>query len=247
MTETKPNIAIPFYSELELFKRCVRSIPDHLDIYAFDGRWQTFPGDTDVTPGAETWCAEQPNVKYFAPPEHRRPWGSDRDDWHPATRYDQTAEARFMHYEILPEDEWVLKLDADETLERYDDVFEQLNPNLKYTPVVMTTDGEPLYPDRIYVPEHWTFWLDDCFFPRDFYPRDTPVEDLALAQQETLHKRAHQGGTVDAIAIVNHGADRSEGYQQRRADHLEAMHRTARADEYRRMLANGEWHRPGWG
>lgn len=244
---TEPNVAIPFYDELGLFKRAVRSVPDHLHIHAFDGRWETFPGEHDVTPGAKAWCADRENVTYHAPPPERRPWGVEMESDDPTTRYDQTAEARFMNYETLPEDEWVLKLDADETIAEYDgSVFEALDERRRYKPVVGTAQGERLFTDRIYVPKYWTFWLDDCYFPRGLHSRERPVEHLAWIQRETDHNQLGQGGVVEAIRIVNHGEERSAGYQERRAEHLEAMGRDKRAREYRKMLVDGEWHRPGY-
>lgn len=239
MSNPPVNALVTIFDDLELAKRAIRSVPDDVPVYVVDGRYETFPGDYDLTPGAAEWCADQPTVTYCAPPAERLPWGSDRDDWHPHTRYDQYAEAIWKNYEVLPGDEWVIKLDADEELVQFDrSVFTDLDPALKYTPAVFTPAGMQMFPDRVYVPAHWTFWVDDVQFPRSLFPRSTPVEQLATVQSRTSMKKANQGGIIDDIQLLNYGRTRDAAYRERRLDQLERIGRPNAATEYADRLAD---------
>lgn len=227
-----PNVLIPFYDDLDLLKRVVKSVPDDLTVFAVDGRYQHFPGETCLTDGAEEWCADQPNVRYCPPPEDQRPWGADRPDLPPKVRYDQHAETAYVNYELLPQDEWVLKLDTDERLVHLDrDELEDCDPQMKYTPYMKSPTRGRLYSHRVYVPEYWTFWVDDVSFPRDFYSRHTSVVELARTQMDTMQNRSNHGGVLEGCVVYNEEADRPSEYLKRRQEHLRSMCREGRAEE----------------
>lgn len=231
MTDETLNIWVPFYDDLDQLKQMVATVPSDSHVYAVDGRHASFPGSSDLTDGAKDWCDEKPTVTYCAPSEGRLPWGHSYDD--PNLRGPQYEKARFANYEVLPGDEWVLKLDTDERVVAFDTgVLDRLDPMLKYSPPIDVLMWRGYHPTRLYVPEHWTFWLADQFYPRDFYPRDTPVEQLIHAAAETNHSAVNLGGFVDGAYIENVGEERDSGYQDRRAEQLETIGRVSRAQQY---------------
>lgn len=246
------QVYLTFFDDLDMAVRCLESLPDdgRLTVYAVDGRFEGFPGEYDVTPGAADAieavdAATDAAVVYAPAPEARRPWGSDRN-LEPIYRYDQVAEAQWVNYELLDQETWTVKLDADEVVAGFEiDWFDTLAVREQYTPVVVTADDSPMYPSRVYVPGHWTFWIPDVMFPRELYPRSTPVEELAEVQFTTQHNTISHGGIFKGVKIVNYGGERPADYQDRRASHLQSMHRTARAAEYREMVKKGRWHPPG--
>lgn len=230
------TIWIPCYDDLTHLEAALDStIPygDRVAVYVVDGRYATFPGETALTPGAEDLCAGYPHVTYTHPP--RVP--IDADD---ATKfrihnhYDvplnylrlpQHEQATWVNYELLPQDEWVLRMDTDERIRSIDwDALAALDEQQKYVPTVWQTDGTQLtYPVRLYQPRYWSFWIDDVLFWREFYPRSSPVEELFDAHVHSSHRATSYGGVTEVIHLDNHGQERPAPYRERRAEQLEAM------------------------
>lgn len=232
------NIWIPCYDDLEQLREAVESVQPFLErhesvsAYVVDGRYATFEGETNCTPGADGLCSRY-NAIYVDPslpelgsshcPQVELPWGDpDAPDY---LRSPQHEQAKWVNYELLPQDEWALEMDTDERLEALDlECLAGLDPRGKYTPEVLTPDGEQLMPAiRLYQPQFWTFWIDDVMFWREFYPRDTPTQDLVEGHVRTAHRNTAYGGTVECLTLRNHGADRPAEYQERRADQLDTM------------------------
>lgn len=232
----------PFFDDLDWLQAMVATIPEDVPVYAVDGRHATFEGDTVLTPGAEAWCDEQANVTYCAPGESRLPWGSEYDGPR-AHRAPQYETARYANYEVLDPETWTLKLDTDERVLAFDQsVLADLDSERKYAPGVDVLAARGLKAYRVYQPAHWTFWLADVYFPRSLHPRSTPLADLVRIAAQTRHQTINAGGYVPGSFIKNVGAERPGDYQDRRADQLEAIGRTARATEYRtgRQAVGGE-------
>lgn len=227
MTDTTLNVIITFFDDLEWLQRAVASIPDGLRIYAVDGRYEGFDGDYTLTPGAAEWAVSRDRVSYVAPPDDRLPWGHD---WTGKKLcHGEWLEAKYINYEVLPQDEWVLKVDTDEEVTALDQsILPDLNRRYKYTPYCEWAEGGRYYPHRLYVPKYWTFWVDDVMFPREFYPRDTDLETLVGIHSITSHNLANHGGIFesDRLALVNHGQSRDPDYLDRREQHLDRMNRT---------------------
>lgn len=218
------NIWMPCFDDLDQLKEAIAStaeFSDDITVYVVDGRYETFDGDADLTDGAEEFCATLDHVEYAPPPS--LPLGDP--EAHKFLRSPQHEQAKFVNYELLPQGEWAMEMDTDERLETLDaDALSELKPRRKYTPEVLTPGGEQLWPAiRLYQPEHWTVWIDDVMFWKEYYPRSTPIDDLFDAHMNTKHRNTGYGGETDAIRLRNHGADRPEEYQNRRADQLERM------------------------
>lgn len=218
------NVWVPCYDDLDQLREALASTEPYADdihVYVVDGRYATFEGQTTLTPGADGYCRRYDHITYTHPPE--LPVGDPDVD--SVLRSPQHEQARWVNYELLPEDEWALEMDTDERLEHLDlDALGELNEARKYTPEVLTTTDERLHPAiRLYQPRYWTFWIDDVMFWREFYPRSTPVGDLFEAHVRTAHRNVGYAGKTDAITIRNHGDKRPQEYQQRRADQLDSM------------------------
>lgn len=239
------NILIPFFDDLECVKRCVDSIPGRVPIHLADGRVKEFPGEYNTTPYAEKWAGTQPNVTYHAPPPDQRPFGSDWFDADPEIRHGHMRKAAWEYYHLLPQNEWVVKLDADEMVANIDiEAIEQLNQTQKYSANCWIVDegedatldapGRWVYPDRIAVPMYWTYWLDDQSAPRDIYPRTTDAAQLKKAVRAGDNELRH-GGTVDEdiLTIINNGQNRSAEYRNRRHVHKTRIYAE---DEYNGVL-----------
>lgn len=224
------HIWIPCYDDLDQLCGALESIlgyGDDVTVYVVDGRYATFEGETDVTVGAENLVDQFDFATYHTPPE--LPIGDP--DLPGYMRSPQHEQAKWVNYDLLPQDEWVMEMDTDERLKRLElDCVDDLDPEGKYTPEVITETGEKLEPAiRLYQPQYWTFWIDDVMFWRDFYPRDTPVEELVVQHAKSKHRNIRYGGPVDCIRLRNQGQQRPDEYQERRADQLETMDAAAAA------------------
>lgn len=218
------NVWVPCYDDLDQLKKALASTEkyaDEIDVYVVDGRYAAFEGDDPLTPGAKAHCNQYDHVEYTHPPAV--PIGDPEAD--ELVRSPQHEQAKFVNYELLPEGEWALEMDTDERLEYLDlDTLADLNPRRKYTPQVLTQDGEQLMPAiRLYQPQHWTFWIDDVMFWREYYPRSLSVDRLFSAHMGTAHRNTGYAGETEAITLRNYGDERGDEYQERRAQHLEAM------------------------
>lgn len=218
------NIHIHAFDDLPMCRDAVASVPDGVLVYIFDGRYADFPGEYDTTPGLESFCADHPDCTYYAPPPEHRPFEGDSTLREPVAR-----KARWA-FEHLPADEWTLKLDTDERLERFDADLDTLARDHKYAPVIRSTTGRSYHIARLFVPRHWTPWVDDCLLPRRYFLRDTALDRLATVWTEDLYRRMRfiKRGEIDTVRIDNHGPERPAGYQDRRAAQLRAMGREDR-------------------
>lgn len=228
------NVRICAFDDRDLIPGAVESVRDVLggvDIHVCDGRYATFAGEYDLTPGLAEWCADRENVYYHAPPADRLPFGHALDappEWRPGNH----AKAQWINYEVLPQDEWSLKLDTDERLRAFKTDVDGLDPETRYAPLI-TLHGETkerANVERLWQPLQWTCWIDDCLLPRAVFPRDTPLERLQRVWRTPAYRQMRfvKIAFCSAIEIDNYGADRPEEYQQRRAAHLRTIGRDDR-------------------
>lgn len=232
-------VYVKTYDDIDLLKGCVESIPEGVPIYVVDGRYADFPGESLRTPGTREWCESQPNVEYHTPADERLPWGHERYEAEPHLRWPIHEQAKYANYEVLPQDKWVLHMDADERLvEAAEGLFERLDPKRKYAPYIDSLAERDLLVPRVYQPRHWTFWIAGVMYPREFWDRETPVEKLfQLHTVSMTHQSINRETIPDLLRIHNVGDDRPPDYHDRRADQLETMGRVGRADQYREMVA----------
>lgn len=233
-----PIVYVKTYADLDLLKGCVRSIPPDVPVYVLDGRYADFPGETLRTPGCEAWCAKQDNVTYHTPPDDRLPWGHERWEDEPGIRWPIHEQAKYANYEMLPQDRWVIHLDADERLAAVEwDLFDLFRDRWKYAPHISSLAKRGLTVPRIYKPEHWTFWIAGVMYPREYWPRDTPAEKLAALHHRSMAHQSINREHAPTIQIENVGEEeRPPEYHERRADQLETMGRQERAQQYREKV-----------
>lgn len=228
------QVYIKCYDDLSNVQHCVASINGDAPIYVVDGRYADFPGDTVRTPGLREWCEDQANVTYHSPPDDRLPWGHEHVDAAPQLRYPIHEQACYANYEVLPQDAWILHLDTDERLDRFDrDLLDDLDPRVKVVPYIDSLADRGIGVPRLYQPRHWTFWIAGVMYPREYWSRETPVARLAELHERSLaHQAINRRSAPDAIRIHNTGADRTPEYHLRRACQLATMGRHARARQY---------------
>lgn len=231
-------VYVKTYDDTDLLKGCVASIPDGIPVYVVDGRYADFPGDGLRTPETREWCFRQEGVHYHTPPDEVLPWGHEHYEDEPTVRWPIHEQARWANYEVLPQDAWVLHLDADERLEHVaDGLFDRLDRTWKYAPYIDSLADRDLMVPRIYVPKHWTFWIAGVMYPREYWSRDTPAKRLRdLHIVSMAHQSINRGRIPEAVQIHNVGADRPPDYHERRADQLETMGRHDRAGQYRQTV-----------
>lgn len=230
------NVHICTFGDFAMVREAVDSVPNGVPIHVCDGRYASFDGRTDVTPGLETWCEDIDQVHYHAPSPTRLPFGHDLDAV-PRARPCVHAKAQWMIHEVLPQDEWTLKLDSDERLERFDVDLTTLDEWTKYVPLVEMADGSGrVNVARLFMPAHWTAWIDDCLLPRSDYARTSSPEWMGLVYEQGDVGFVNRERLPWQIRITNHGDERSLAYQRRRADHLEWMGRETRAEAVRDRL-----------
>lgn len=234
------NVYIKCYDDLKFLKGAVASIPESADtIYVVDGRYADFDGEDLRTPGCKEWCDRQPGVEYYTPTDDRLPWGHELVDEEPEVRHPIHEQATFANYEVLPQDEWVLHLDADERIKKFDeDLFEVVDNRWKYAPHIDSLAERDLTVPRLYKPNYWTFWIAGVMYPREYWDRDTPPKKLLKLHLDSMsHQAINRAFVTDFIEIENIGDDRPPDYHERRAEQLETMGRNDRANQYRRKVA----------
>jgi hypothetical protein len=227
------------YGDLELLKGCIASIPSEIEVFVVDGRYADFPGDTLRTPGCEEWCSDKQNVTYCTPDDGLLPWGHEEYEDKPLHRIPIHEQAKWANHERLPQDQWVLHMDADERLEQFDpSVLDVLDDRQKGVPYIDSLAERGMAVPRLYKPKHWTFWIAGVMYPREFWPRDTPVEKLQeLHLRSMTHQAINREKVYPYIRIHNRGDERDPEYHESRADQLEMMGRHDRAKEYREMVS----------
>lgn len=225
------NVHTRAYGDLPEIKRLVASVDPNVPIHVFDGRWESFPQITgeDYTPGLREWCETKENVTYHRPPENRLPFGHEYEM--SEKRPDQYCEAQWIEHEVLPQDEWTLRLDSDEVLIRMNLDLDALDPGFRYQPVSTYQDGRGTTP-RLWIPEKWTFLWTAQMVPRDMISRDAGLDEIYAVEQQ--YDRRHNRKTDDSFEIVNLGLDRETEYLSARLNHMQTY------DEER------EWHPPSY-
>lgn len=210
------QVVVNHYGETELLRGTLDSVTSTVpaaSVLVLDGRYANFQGDRDVTPASRDLCDDYRKVEYRRPPDDRLPFGEGTG------RRPIHAKAEWVWYEQADPDAWALKIDDDERLRRFDVDPSDLDRRLKYTVSVdMPTGDTPELP-RLWVPEEWTFYVDDLSLPRREYPRETAFDDLRQVVT-TLGPEATWARTSDRIAdstrIRNRGDDRSRDYRASR-------------------------------
>lgn len=236
MEQEYPNVRIMCYDDLEMLKDAVASIPSEWTVYICDGRFQSFYGEKDRSPEIEEWAAKIRNVKYRIPDDDKLPFGVDRS-WDDELRPGVTAKGEWMLYDVLPQDEWVLKMDTDERLLRFDVDLDDLDPRTKYCPKIdfVGEDNELSFIERLYVPKYWSVWADDCLLPIDGYPRNTPPEEMKFHHTDTRANSIRKRYT-ELIHIKNVGTKRRKEYQERRLHQLDQLGREGRKRKVSEIL-----------
>lgn len=211
------QVIVNHYGETDMLRDTLESVAEVLPdarTLVLDGRYANFDyGEGDLTPATRDLCRDYEAVEYRAPPEDRLPFGDAGD----AGRRPIHEKAKWVWYEQATPDTWALKLDDDERIREFDVNLSDLDRSKKYL-VALHMDGarKPVENARLWVPEKWTFYVDDLCFPREDVPRSTPFEELRdlCAPGNTW---AEYESAADAIHIRNVGVDRSEDYRQARA------------------------------
>jgi hypothetical protein len=226
------NVHLYAYDDLEMVHKALDSLPHQVDVHVCDGRYMDFAGELPLTPKLESLCEKYHNVHYHAPDQDRLPFG-DRNA--PGELRSSVHEkAKWVNYEVLPQDEWTLKLDSDERLQKWDVDLEALEERVRYCPVINRVD-ERIYVGRLWQPRHWTVWIDDCLLPREVISRDMALDRLARLHLNLEYRPvrfAYREHLEDnQIVIHNAGAERPAEYQQRRIGHLQRLGREDRAAE----------------
>lgn len=218
------NVHIHAYGDPALCEQAIQSVPDSMPVHVFDGRYRSFAGDTDLTPGLAEICESYGNATYHEPPAETLPFGDpEKPGEYRAPQHEKTTWA----WSRLPADDWTLKLDADEELACFDADLDELDRSKKHR-VNVSIPGDPDYPDalstRLWVPEHWTFWTDDLQVPRDDCPRTADAAEVKTAIDQGAYKARQNLGTRDDIVIENIGHERPASYLARREAQLEIMY-----------------------
>lgn len=230
------NVRIACYGDLAECRQAVASVTDTLPdatIHVCDGRYATFDGDTDLTPGLRDFATAHPSVRYHSPPDEYLPFGWEllKDGTPPKWRPGVHAKARWID-SVLPQETWTLKLDTDERLRSFDVDLGALDRTTRYAPEInLHGDDKPMaHVARLWVPTHWTRWIDDCLLPRAIFPRDTPLEILQRVWRTEDFRMIRFVRLLQThdITIDNYGADRPADYQRRRVEHLERIGRDDR-------------------
>lgn len=238
------NIHIHCYGDY-IVKDAIRSVPPDLATHVLDGRIAGFPqlNDSDLTPGLESWCADYPDVKYHAPPEHRLPFG-DPDSIDPNHRTDRYDKGTWAQYDVLPSDEWTFKLDADEYIVEFQ-IDRDLIPGKRYFPHIKFYGPEqPILP-RLWIPKYWTFYTSDCAVPREAVPRDLSPSDTRAAASIWLDndgpaKDDPEQFKLPNVKVVNDMSRYSDEYVNARATHLQRTGDPERAAKYSESVSDDQ-------
>lgn len=210
------NINTYAYQDMDLVTRAIESVPDGIEVYVIDGRLGTFKqiDGTDTTPGLKEWCDIRDNVIYAAPPDDLLPYGGDDPDI--KKREDTYKQAEWAFCDVLPQDEWTVKLDSDEILHKLDmDMFSDLDEEEAYRPLWSTDGGRKVISPRIRVPENWTPYSHDMHIPRDEVPRTATLEGIWRNRRQEQDTEV-----VDGVVIEHRGGDRSEAYMESKVEQM---------------------------
>lgn len=214
--------------------RSAESVLPEAHVYVIDGRYANFPKVDcfDITPGLESFCEDRPNVSYHAPPTEELPYGEQSETFGGISG--QVEKARFTNYEVLPQDEWSIKLDSDERLERFDVNLDSLDRTTKYFPAVTFRMTAQQTLPRLWVPGNWTFLMNDCSVPRDVLGRAASNEDImeaALDIAENGEGEALTETCLPGFCITNDESTHGPEYLESRVYHLVRLGRFERSVE----------------
>lgn len=230
------NAHIYLYNDAEFLRDAITSLPNDITIYVLDGRYELFEqtNGCDWTPEAAEYCRRHPQVEYHNPRDHY-PWGNHLPN-PPEHRPGNHAKARYMYRHVLPDDEWTLKLDADETLASFDLDFGEYRECDRLAPQITGYEARDLHVTRICKPGYWTPWINDCLLPRALFPRDTTplsVRARFYTVDEFRAMRFLRLSTTRRVVIENRQGERGDAWHASRVAHLESIGRGDRARELR--------------
>lgn len=232
------NVHLYAFDDLDQVREAVATIPDGVDVYVCDGRYVDFRGDSNLTDGLDEFCADNRHCHYHAPDKDRLPFGDPTAAGE--LRSSVHEKAAWVNYEVLPQDEWTLKMDADERLTNFKVDLAHLKERWRYCPRIYRKREDECHIARLWQPRHWTVWIDDCLLPRDIFPRGYPLERLARVHLDPHYSAirfAYREEMRDGdITIHNVGIDRPREYQERRVAHLQRLGRETRAEELADLL-----------
>lgn len=231
------NVLIMAYDDLEQLRQAVSTIPENIDVYVVDGRYDNFEGDSIYTEEIESWASNIDRVKYYKP-DRDILFGADlniNDKYRPGV----TQKGQLGIHEVVPQEEWLLRLDTDERITHFDFNEAELNKHWKYCiEVNMVGEEYTQYLPRVIYPKFWTVWTDDIYIPRKQYPRDTDIKKLYEIHKDQTDIISGSRRRLDTIKVDHCGVDRDADYLSRRADHLSTIERYNRANEYKDILRN---------
>ena len=233
------NAHIYAYNDPDQLQACLDTLPAGLDVRVFDGRYCHFDGDRDTTPAFVAVCDGYDNVDLYRPTDMALPFGDP--DLPPEWRSDVYEKTRWV-WSHLPPDEWTLKIDTDERLRAFDaSAADDWQPDIKYSPEIHgATDADGrIYISRLFKPQHWVPWINDCFMPRELFSREMDLETRYEIWSQKRYRmiRFINRDETDAVTIENVGyGERDREYVERRADHLERIGRDERAAEVQEQL-----------
>ncbi len=208
------QVVINHYGEADMLREALDSVTTvvpEASVLVLDGRYANFYyGEDDTTRGSEDLCRLYEGVSYRSPPDDALPFGEGLSGRRPI--YDK---AEWVWYEQADAGTWSLKLDDDERLRRFDVDLSNLDRREKHVATIGMPDDVITIP-RLWVPEEWTFFVDDLCFPRDEFPRSLSFEALRddLGPEATWTRVGYT--TADDVQIVNRGENRSTAYRVER-------------------------------
>lgn len=210
------QVVINHYGDPDMLDDALASVADVLPetpVVVADGRYANHAGPTDLTPETPAICAGYENVTYHSPPEERLPFGEENA----YGRFPIHQKATWLWYEVADPETWALKLDADELLREFaldEDALAALDREKKYL-VNLNMAENHVENARLWVPDRWTFYVDDLCMPREEVPRTTDYEGLRdRCRPEFTWTRVES--RREQVRIENRGYERSEDYMESR-------------------------------
>lgn len=234
------NVHMGVWGCLPGVKRAVRTVPNHLDVHIFDGRYASFgdPDDPVLTPGLEEYAKEHEQTIWHEPPRDELPFDIEGvDDY--KLRPGVHKKSMWM-FEELPDYEWTLKLDDDEILALFATYrLGELDPTKKYAVFANLREDDDLrimFLTRLWKPAYWTPWIDDLPYPTHDLP-----EEITLSQMRSMAYdpdwRMRNCEETDIAYIENRGDERTNAHLQARSEQHESFGRIDRADRIADMVS----------
>lgn len=207
MTSEPIHVSVSAYQDAGLLENCLAAIRDELPeatISVVDGKYETWPGGPDnSTDGTEAVAAAYDAV------------------YDPAGPFPRECDKHQYRTEQIPNDEWLLCMDADERLRHFDrGVLDNRNAWMpRIVNALVYHDGSPVaYWPRLFKPG----WVSDIQ-RWDKYRFSIPDVDPTEVCQRT-----------DRVTIVHRHDLRERSYREAKYERMEANEgRTPRYDETR--------------